>query len=58
MPRNLRLARAKDFDEVANAHFLVPHKVQESQARAIRERPKQRFHVHENKYMRKSVYLS
>jgi len=45
MPGDFGLRRSEDLDEVADAHFIAAHQVQQAQARPIGERTKQRLHV-------------
>jgi hypothetical protein len=43
VPRNFRLADAEDLDEVANADFPVPDKVQQAEARGIGQGAKEKI---------------
>ena len=45
MPRDFRLIRFEDFNEIAHADFVASHEIQQAETGSIGQRPKKQFHV-------------
>jgi hypothetical protein len=67
MARDLRLARAQDFHEIANANFAVGNEVHQTKPRGIGERAEQKvkretslrlWHAQSIHHIRLDIYVS